>query len=84
MKSQIPSSIALMTAKRNKKNAATTLLCANNLEKLITTNKRGEAKKKLALVTDRYKICKLFRTLKATMNFFSKTSIQQCKSKRSL
>ena len=34
------------------------------------TNKRGEAKKKLALATDHYTICELFRTLKATMIFF--------------
>ena len=34
------------------------------------TNKKGEAKKKLALVTDCYIICGLFRTLKATMIFF--------------
>ena len=69
MKCQIPSSIVLTNAKRNKKNAETTLLCATNLEKLIIET-RGEAKKKLALVTDSYAICELFRTLKATMIFF--------------
>ena len=36
------------------------------------TNKRGEIKKKLALVTDRYTICELFRKLKATTIFFPK------------
>ena len=59
-----------MTAKGNKKNAVTTLLCATQFRKADYTNKKGEAKNKLALVTDRYAICELFRTLKATMIFF--------------
>ena len=45
MKCQIPSSSVLMTAKRNKKNAATTLLHAINLEKLIMQTKSVKLKR---------------------------------------
>ena len=38
-------SIVLMTAKRNKKNAATTLFCATNLEKLIIQTKEVKLKR---------------------------------------
>ena len=58
-----------------------TVVC-HQFRKSDYTNKRCEAKKKLALATDHYTICGLFRTLKATI--FSKTSIQQCTHKRSL
>ena len=46
-----------------------TVVC-HQFRKSDYTNKRGEAKKKLALATDHYTICELFRTLKATMIFF--------------
>ena len=45
MKCQIPSSIVLRTVKRNKKNAATTLLCATNLENLIIQTKEVKLKR---------------------------------------
>ena len=46
-----------------------TVVC-HQFRKADYTNKKGEAKKKLALVTDCYAICELFRTLKATKIFF--------------
>ena len=57
-----------------------TVLCATRTHTVVChqfikadyTNKRGETKKKLALVTDRYTICELFRKLKTTMIFFPK------------
>ena len=48
-----------------------TVLCLQ-FRKADYTNKRGEAKKKLALATNRYTICELFRILKANMIFFLK------------
>ena len=57
-----------------------TVLCATSTHTVVChqfikadyTNKRGETKKKLALVTDRYTICELFRKLRTTMIFFPK------------
>ena len=45
MKCQIPSSSVLMTAKGNKKNAATALLRAISLEKLIMQTKSVKLKR---------------------------------------
>ena len=51
-----------------------TVVC-HQFRKADYINKKGEAKKKLAFVTDCYTICKLFRTLKATMIFFQVINI---------
>ena len=61
-----------MTEKRNKKNVATTLLCATNLQKLIIQTKE---------VTDRCTICELFKTLKATMIFSPKHRYNDARTK---